>query len=233
MISIEGILFDKDGTLFDFHAMWSGWAQAFLTEISGGDTERAQIMGHAIGFDFTSGDFAANSPAIAGTPGEVAELLLPFLPGTSPAGLITRMNTASALAPLCEAAPLIPLLEGLAAQGIRLGLATNDAEAPARTHLKQAGVVHHFDFVAGCDSGFGAKPGTGQLMAFADFYGLSPKQVLMVGDSRHDLMAGRAAGMGTVGVLTGMASREDLVDLADVVLPDIGHLPSYLMAQAA
>ena len=51
----------------------------------------------------------------------------------------------------------------------------------------------------------------------------------MVGDSTHDLIAGRAAGMQTVGVLTGMAEAE-LAPLADAVLPDIGHLPDWLMA---
>ena len=50
----------------------------------------------------------------------------------------------------------------------------------------------------------------------------------MVGDSRHDLIAGRAAGMQTVGVLTGMAELADLAPFADVVLPDIGHLPLWL-----
>ena len=50
----------------------------------------------------------------------------------------------------------------------------------------------------------------------------------MVGDSRHDLIAGRAAGMATLGVLTGVAGAEDLAPLADLVRPDIGHLPQIL-----
>jgi phosphoglycolate phosphatase len=57
--------------------------------------------------------------------------------------------------------------------------------------------------------------------------------VAMVGDSRHDLQAGRAAGMRTVAVLTGIAKAADLADLADVILPDIGALPAWLDAQAA
>ena len=60
--------------------------------------------------------------------------------------------------------------------------------------------------------------------------GLAPARVVMVGDSTHDLIAGRAAGMQTVGVLTGPASRADLGKLADAVLPDIGHLPAWLTA---
>ena len=38
----------------------------------------------------------------------------------------------------------------------------------------------------------GAKPGPGMLLAFATLCGLAPARVAMVGDSRHDLMAGRA-----------------------------------------
>jgi phosphoglycolate phosphatase len=47
----------------------------------------------------------------------------------------------------------------------------------------------------------------------------------MVGDSRHDLIAGRAAGMPTLAVLTGVADEAELAPFADVVCPDIGHLP--------
>ena len=113
----------------------------------------------------------------------------------------------------------------------RYGDQSNGAEAPARAHLAAAGVAGRFDFIAGSDSGHGAKPAPGQLLAFADAAGLAPASVLMIGDSRHDLTAGRAAGMGTVGVLTGPATARDLADLADAVLPDIGHLGAYLTAR--
>ena len=55
----------------------------------------------------------------------------------------------------------------------------------------------------------------------------------MVGDSRHDLEAGRAAGMRPVAVLTGIARAADLAPHAEVVLPDIGALPAWLDAQSA
>ena len=55
----------------------------------------------------------------------------------------------------------------------------------------------------------------------------------MVGDSLHDLDAGRAAGMRPVAVLTGIARAGDLAPHAEVVLPDIGALPAWLDAQAA
>ena len=65
-------------------------------------------------------------------------------------------------------------------------------------------------------------------LAFAHSLGLDPARVAMVGDSLHDLAAGRAAGMRTVGVLTGVAGAAELAALADVILPDIGGLPGWL-----
>ena len=67
------------------------------------------------------------------------------------------------------------------------------------------------------------------ILGFCEHAGLEPAAVAMVGDSAHDLDAGRAAGAGLlVGVLTGPATRADLQPMADVVLDDISHLPDYL-----
>ncbi len=33
----EGLLFDKDGTLFDFQATWSNWFLTVLVQLSQGD----------------------------------------------------------------------------------------------------------------------------------------------------------------------------------------------------
>lgn len=228
MSDIRGIIFDKDGTLFDFQATWSAWAQRLLLDLAAGDTDKAARLGEAIGFHTGAGCFAPDSPVIAGTPGDIAEALLPHLPEASPLTLIARMNGLAAEAPQVEAVPLAPLLTRLKAAGLQLGVATNDAEAPARAHLAAVGVEKLFDFVAGYDSGFGGKPAPGQLLAFAERTGLKPDQVLMVGDSRHDLHAGRAAGMTAVAVLTGLAAEGDLAPFADVVLPDIGYLPDWL-----
>lgn len=225
---VSGILFDKDGTLFDFSISWSAWAQDFLSELAQGQPGRAAELGRAIGFDWASARFAPDSPAVAGTPDDVVACLIGHFPNHSAADLIVQMNLAAARAPMAPAVPLVPLLSDLRARGLQLGVATNDAEAPARAHLAEAGVLDQFVFVAGCDSGFGAKPTPGQMQAFAAHTALSADQVIMVGDSRHDLVAGRVAGMRTVAVLTGLATAAELSPLADEVLPDIGALPEYL-----
>lgn len=233
MSKIAGILFDKDGTLFDFHRSWGGWAQALIGELAAGDPALAQALASSAGYDLARGRFDPSSPVIAGTPAEIAALLLPHLPGHDAGGLTDLLNRRAARASMVEAVPLAPFLAGLRGRGLRLGVATNDAEQAARAHLAAAGVAEAFDFVAGYDSGHGGKPAPGMLLAFARATGLPPAQVAMVGDSRHDLQAGRAAGMVTVAVLTGMAGPEELRPLADTVLPDIGHLPAWLDPRGA
>lgn len=224
---IDGIAFDKDGTLFDFRKSWGTWAVSLLADIAppGADL---RILGQAIGFDTATGTFAQDSPVIAATAIDIAEALAPLLPGGDVQALAARMNILAERAPMSPAVPLIPVLSDLRARGLRIGLATNDTEAPARAHLAAHGITGLFDFVAGYDSGHGAKPAPGQLLAFAAAFGLRPERVAMVGDSRHDLLAARAAGMRPVAVLTGIASAADLAPLADVVLPDIGHIAAWL-----
>ncbi|MEM8978668.1 MAG: HAD family hydrolase [Pseudomonadota bacterium] len=228
MQGVTGVVFDKDGTLFDFEETWASWAKSFLLDLSGGDLKQAARLGDAILFDVRTCAFDSKSPVIASTPAEIAEHLLPLLPGATPKGLVTRMNAAAASAPQAETVPLIPFLSALRDQGLSLGLATNDAESAARAHLRNAGVLNYFDFIAGSDSGFGGKPQPGQLRAYIERTGQTPDRVVMVGDSTHDLMAARAAGCRAVAVLTGLATSEDLAPFADIVLDSIADLPNWL-----
>ncbi len=223
----DAVLFDKDGTLFDFNATWVAWVEGMLDRWSGGENELADRLAASIGFDRPARRFLTSSVVIAGTPNDVAEAVATAL-AVAPASLVSRLNTEATAAPTVEAVPLMPLLEGFAAAGLRLGVATNDAEAPARAHLAAAGVEAAFDFIAGSDSGHGGKPAPGMLLAFAEAVDIAPARVVMVGDSTHDLLAGRAAGMQTIGVLTGLADTDSLAPLADAVLPDIGHLSGWL-----
>ena len=225
---IRGLLFDKDGTLFDFQASWGVWACEVLDELAGDEMGLANRLASAMRFDPARRRFHPDSAVIASTGDEVATLLAPYLPGW-PGGveaLAAWLGERAARAPMVEAVPLVPLLSALGSAGFRLGVATNDYESVARTHLAAQAAL--FDFMAGADSGHGAKPEPGMLLAFAAQCGLEPRQVLMVGDSRHDLVAGRAAGMPTLAVLTGVADSDELAPFADAVCPDIGHLPRLL-----
>ncbi|MEC7760817.1 MAG: HAD family hydrolase [Pseudomonadota bacterium] len=226
-LRVDAILFDKDGTLFDFDATWTVWANTVIDRLSQGDPALADAIAEAVDFDRASGRFRPASVVIAGTPDDVAEAVAPVL-GIEPATLIAGMNAAAATAPMAQAVPLAPLLDDLRGLGLKLGVATNDGEGPARSHLASAGVTEAFDFIAGSDSGWAPKPDPAMCLAFAEAMGLAPERIAMVGDSLHDLVAARTAGMQAIAVLTGLADEARLAQHADVVLPDIGHLSGWV-----
>ena len=228
MRPIRGLVFDKDGTLFDFHATWSAWCDGFIRDLCGPDPRRIERLARRLDFDLDAGRFQPSSPMIAGTMEVIVEAVREVVPEREEGALRHLILTTSAAARQIEVTPLVPLIDRLVAAGMTLGIATNDNEAPAKAHLERAGILDRFAFVAGYDSGHGAKPTPGQLLAFCALTNIPPGDCAMIGDSTHDLDSGRAAGMTTIGVLTGLATRADLAPHADVVLDDIAALPAWL-----
>lgn len=226
-MQLQGFLFDKDGTLFDYNIAWNAWAMDVLAQLGEHDRVVMARLADAIEFDLDQQRFLPTSPVIAGTSQEATELLAAQLPHLDYDHIDDILTQAAFRAPQSEVVPLVGLMATLRAAGIKTGVVTNDTEQGAHVHLSQVGAIDSFDFIAGFNSGFGAKPDPGPLLAFARLTGLDPARIAMVGDSLHDLIAGRRAGMYCIGVLTGMASREDLSGHADIVLNHIGEIPQY------
>ena len=221
---IEAVIFDKDGTLFGFQETWSPLGREAVRVFSEGDAELADRVADALGYEEGYG-FRSDSVVIAGSTADVVRVLSKVLSGRDDLG-----ETLDGLATGIRQMPvegLLPTLEVLS-QRYRLGVVTNDTEAPARSHLAQVGIGRFFAFVAGYDSGFGQKPEPGQLLAFCETVGVPPDETLMVGDSLHDLVAAQRAGMPAVAVLTGVAVEAELSGHAEVVLPSIAGLPEWL-----
>ena len=121
------------------------------------------------------------------------------------------------------------ILEGLHGRGYALGLATNDSAASAEAWIAHNDFGRLFDFVAGADSGYGAKPDPAVFHAFCARAGLEARQVCMVGDTIADAELARAGGAGlSVFVETGVASGADLAALVDHVLPSVADLDRIL-----
>ena len=228
--TIKGVVFDKDGTLYDFNAVWSVWCDRVIAELSGGDAALAHTLSDAIGYDLQSRSFTANSLIVSGAADDTAKLMASIL-SEADAHRVTGICVKHAKGlPLAPVDNLADVLNRLKTSGLTLGVATNDSEASARSQLDESGIAACFEFVCGYDSGFGSKPSAGMLQAFCDATGIDAGRIAMVGDSLHDIHAGKAAGAGlTVGVLTGPATQADLSGHADVVLADINGLLPLLL----
>ena len=80
MPRIEAIIFDKDGTLFDFAASWGGWAVTVLDHIATIAPDAVGDVATAIGFDPAARVFQPESVVIAGSAADVAVAAAPYLP---------------------------------------------------------------------------------------------------------------------------------------------------------
>ena len=86
------------------------------------------------------------------------------------------------------------------------------------------------EFVAGYDSGLGAKPEPGPVIAFAAAVGVSTNEIVVVGDFALDVATARNAGARAVAVLTGPQSIRvpgGSVE-PDAVVASIMELPAWL-----
>ena len=225
---INAILFDKDGTLFGFAKSWSNWLTTVLLHFSCGNKERAISSGIHIGYDLVQGVFAPSCSIIAGTPEVIIELMVNEFPEWDRNEIITFLETSSAVVPMAEAVPLRPYFSKLQSQNFTLGVVTNDSESIARIQLQRSGILEYMAYIAGYDSGFTAKPDPAMLLAFCEKFSISRHHVAMVGDSKSDLLAARNAEMLAIGVLTGIANRQELEPYADFIFNDIGELPNWL-----
>ena len=230
-MNIRGVIFDKDGTLFDFQSTWGIWTAQVLARIAGSDEALLQQLAEALGYDTQTRRVQPGSVIVAATPMDIAAVVKDCIPALSQTQICDWLNEEAKTAPQVLITDLHRLTAELRRINLGLCVMTNDAEAPARTHLASVQASGLFDFVIGSDSGFGAKPQAAPLLALADKMEIPAAACVMVGDSTHDLRAGRAAGMRAVAVLTGLAEADELAPLADAVLPDVSHLPAWISAQ--
>lgn len=94
-------------------------------------------------------------------------------------------------------------LEALADRGLTLALVTNKPAAFIAPILETFGLTTRFGLCLGGDSLPRRKPDPLPLTHLSRHFGVAPGDCLMVGDSRHDIEAGKAAGFRTLAVSYG------------------------------
>lgn len=230
-MQIKALLFDKDGTLLDFGDTFYD-AYARVIEIkSQNNSQLALKLAQSIGFDLSAKTLAENSKIIAGTTRDIARIWQPILGDGCISMLAQELDTLMDEQTRHTVKVLNnvhPTLVQLNQSGFKFGVATNDSENNARNHLQTVGLGSYFEFVAGYDSGFGAKPEPGMVLAFADYLDLRPSEIAMIGDSPADLIAANRAGAKAIGVRSGPSAGSDLAQYSSHILNNIDELPDWL-----
>jgi len=118
-------------------------------------------------------------------------------------------------------------LDAMLAQDFALGCVTNKAESFTLPLLKMQGVLDKFSLVVSGDTLPQKKPSPEPLLHAAKHFNVSPADSLMVGDSRHDVEAARAAGFTMVAVTYGYNHGDDIrLAKPDVTIDSLAQLTS-------
>ncbi|HEY9017288.1 phosphoglycolate phosphatase [Thiomicrospira sp.] len=123
-------------------------------------------------------------------------------------------------------------IEWMLANGYRLSCVTNKAEAFTIPLLKDKGLFDYFEFVVSGDTCEQKKPHPMPLLHAAKLMNVSPENALMLGDSKSDVKAARAAGFHIFCMTYGYNHGEDIRDYEpDVVMDSMTELANYLEAK--
>jgi phosphoglycolate phosphatase len=104
-------------------------------------------------------------------------------------------------------------LERFAAMGLRLACVTNKTARFTLPLLAGKGLASWFELVVSGDTLPRKKPDPMPLAHICSRFSLPPRQVLLIGDSRNDALAARAAGCPVVCVSYGYNEGEDVHNL--------------------
>jgi phosphoglycolate phosphatase-like HAD superfamily hydrolase len=229
---IDLVVFDKDGTLISFDAMWADWARRLGLRLEA--SARRPVAGDvfaAIGYDPIANRVQPGGPLAISTMAGIEDRIGSVLRRWCPSVAAARRALADAWFepdPVATALPLADLqllFQALRRGGRGIAVATTDDRTATEATLAALGVREDVAvLVCGDDTG-PAKPSPEVIAAICQELHVEVRRTAMVGDTPADLEMARGAGAGrSIGVLSGVSAASDLAPLADVVLKSVGDL---------
>ncbi len=238
-MALRGIIFDKDGTLFDYYSVWApvfrSGTELILQRLGRPDDEQLRkhillMLGigetgvHSGGlvFDSSSKVMIARIWLFSRRWGISFRKLLGAFKEGYHGGRELLQESLSGARP---AGDLPGLFNRLKDGGYTIGLATSDTAESTGMCLKILGIEHYFDFISTYDDHYRKKPHPQSLRAFCDTFSLHPRETAVVGDSVIDMIYGKRARAGyNIAVLTGCGDKRRLSRHADAVYENIFSL---------
>jgi pyrophosphatase PpaX len=203
---VRAVFFDVDGTLLD------------TTEfIYGGFDHTLAAHGHPM-------VERAGYARVMGKPLEVcyAELA----PGCDPVLLCETHRTWQAdnlhlSVPFSETVAVLQLLRDA---GLRLAAITSRSRRTSVHTIERAGLAGYLDLILSAEDVTAIKPDPAPIRLALEHLDVPPAATLMVGDTDADVLAGKAAGVRTVGVTYGFHGAEILRHAPDFVIDSLRDL---------
>jgi len=236
----QAIIFDKDGTLIDFDAMWGGWVLYLagqLKSVSGIEVRESLCL--AMGYDEPNKKVLAHGMMAASPMSKLYQLTIEVMQsqGLSADDAARVVEEGWCIPdPVTLAKPftdLWDLFHKLHQQNIKIGIATSDDRAPTQAMIEAFDFEEFITSMVCADDGIPSKPAPDMVTTICQRMNIDPAKVMVIGDTTSDMKMARAAGAGlVVGVLSGVSAAKDLIPYADVIIDSVDDLHAYVEALA-
>jgi len=221
-LTVDAVMFDLDGTLIDSVPIYYEIIDIVFAELEVPAVSRAILLEAMDDGDF-NWDFVLPDH-MKKRKNELSEKARVIIDEIAPAMFHNQVK----LIPGTEV-----IFKEIAATGIKIGLVTSTPAqrmAVKMIPLSNAGLVHLLEVIVTADDVRHKKPSAEPLIQCSEKLGVPLKKCVYVGDTRVDIRAGKAANMGTVGVLTGFDDYDVLNrESPDAIIGSIAQISDILM----
>ena len=237
--SLRGIIFDKDGTLFNYAQVWAevlGEAinQAFEAMGKSEQTPAKIAMLKLMGID-TEGNCIPKGLVFTHKKHLIVKRFLLYClrykikPFKAFKVYLENVKNSEILIEeklkTLDFSVQQELFCCLKSKGYHIGVITSDTTSSTRIFLNLMGIGEMVDFLSARDSQYKKKPHPQAFEAFCSRFSLAPEQVALVGDTQTDMKLAHNAKAGyTIALLSGSNDAKNLNRLSDVVYDDISSL---------
>lgn len=210
----KGIVFDVDGTLTDsieaYYEIFREVCARFDIQVCRKDVLEPMAVGSNVWDRAIPHEVPDRQEKIKQCSGILREVFLDVMART------------------CPFPGLGDLLERLRRNGVTLGILTSSWR-PALVPLEENGLIPYFSAVITREDGYALKPAPDGVLACLKLMNVDRCDALAVGDSPLDIRAGKEAGVVTVGVLSGIATREQLeAEIPALIIDGVDALAAVL-----
>jgi|GEM_PF-2740546 len=235
---IKGVLFDKDGTLLEFHSTQHSIYSAVLASLKADfrvpDSLLRQLsaaLGH-LPDRLTPDSLLQHSTnrQIAQALSDTSRVYAEEHQWQQPCDADDLLELIERLS-LAEDVPYVALpnvpetLSYLRRKGYRLGVATVDTRSATVAGLKKTGILEYFDYL-GTGEESRPKPDPSLAEGFCSRYGVLPSELLIVGDGENDMVFAQNVGAHFIGIdaagegapsVFRQAGRRSVADIGEII----------------
>ncbi len=237
-MSIQMIIFDKDGTLMDFDAFWGTVSRHAVTDMLTELHLSADLLEPLLAsIGYKNGITDVQGVLCWGTYRLMGEAMHDAL---TAAGIdcdreeVVRLTydtyhkhaDKGEIRPACE--KLGDVLKALIRQDRTLAVVTTDGPVITRQCLEALDIGPLFSAVCTADGVLPPKPDPYCIDAICEQFRLTKDEIVMVGDTLTDVKFARNGGIRVIGVAKTEEGRAFLAEQADVAVPDVSHVAAVL-----